>query len=305
MLFPFPTLLLIMFYLSRYVGFSRPCNVWYWSLKISPKDNTGDEFVVISILSVGDVEEDDGMIDIHLHILPGVDDGPANLDDALSLARSLVQEGVQIAVATPHYNDEFPRLTAREIFERVQNLQQELDRRTIPLSLLAGHEALIKPGLVEDIQSGRLATLNGSRYLLLELWNSSWLPETERVIFELRAFGVVPVLAHPERYHVIQQDSRQLAALLEQGVLTQLTAGSLLGMQGNTIRKCAETLLKRGFIHCIASDAHGPGRRPPAIRQGMQIAERILGQVKAQHLIQARPAAMVQNQELSVILQNA
>src|SRR5579884_747306 len=140
------------------------------------------------------------MIDIHLHILPGVDDGPANLDEALSLAHSLVQEGVRIAVATPHYNDEFPQRPAREIYERVHALQQELDRRSIPLRLLPGHEALIKPGLIEDIQLGRLATLNGTRYLLLELWNNMWLPETERVIFELRAFGIIPILAHPERY---------------------------------------------------------------------------------------------------------
>ncbi|HLX55912.1 MAG TPA: CpsB/CapC family capsule biosynthesis tyrosine phosphatase [Ktedonobacteraceae bacterium] len=242
------------------------------------------------------------MIDTHLHILPGVDDGPANLDEALILARTLVQEGVRVAVATPHYNDEYPRLPAREVYGRVQYLQLELDRRAIPLRLLAGHEALIKPGLVEDIQLGRLATLNGSRYLLLELWNTMWLPETERVIFELRAFGVVPMLAHPERYHVIQQDSGRLKALLEQGVLTQLTAGSLAGMQGKTIRKCAESLLKRGLIHCIASDAHGPGRRPPAIKQGMQVAGRILGQTQAQQLIEARPAAIVQNQELSVAM---
>ena len=245
------------------------------------------------------------MIDIHLHILPGVDDGPANLDDALSLARSLVQEGVNVAVATPHYNDMYPQLSAREIFERVQDLQRELNLRAIPLHLLAGHEALIKPGLVEDIQRGHLATLNGSRYLLLELWNSSWLPETEQVIFELRAFGVVPVLAHPERYRVIQQDSGRLAALLERGVLAQLTAGSLVGLQGNTVRKCAETLLKRGLIHCIASDAHGPGRRPPAISQGMQVAERILGQPWTQQLIEIWPAALVRNQELSVVNANS
>src|SRR6266851_2913762 len=127
---------------------------------------------------------------------------------------------------------------------------------------------------------------------------SSALPETERVIFELRAFGVVPVLAHPERYWVIQQDSGRLAALLERGVLAQLTAGSLVGLQGNTARKCAETLLKRGLIHCIASDAHGPGRRPPAISQGMQVAERMLGHEQAQQLIESCPAAIVHNQEL-------
>jgi protein-tyrosine phosphatase len=240
------------------------------------------------------------MIDIHLHILPSVDDGPENLDEALSLARSLVQEGVRVAVATPHYNDEFQQRSAREIYERVQALQQELNRHAIPLRLLAGHEALIKPGLVEDIQLGRLATLNGSRYLLLELWNTMWLPETERVIFELRAFGVIPVLAHPERSRIIQQDSSRLAALLDQGVLAQMTAGSLVGMQGKTIRKCAETLLKRGLIHCIASDAHGPGKRPPAIQQGLQVAVRILGQTKTQQLIESRPASIVGDQEISI-----
>jgi protein-tyrosine phosphatase len=238
------------------------------------------------------------MFVVDLDFLPGVDDGPATLGDALALARSLVQEGVQVAVATPHYNDEYPHRPAREIIERVSDLQRELDRYAIPLRLLAGHEALIQPGLASDVQSGRIATLNGSRYLLLELWNSIWLPETERVIFELRALGIVPVLAHPERYHAIQQDSNRLKALLDQGVLAQLTAGSLVGLQGKTARKCAETLLKRGLVHCIASDAHGPGRRPPAIHQGMQVAERIVGRVQAGHLIETYPAALVQNRSL-------
>lgn len=241
------------------------------------------------------------MIDVHLHILPGVDDGPATLADSLALARSLVEEGVRVAVATPHYNDEYPQRSAHEIFERVGDLQREFDRNAIPLRLLAGHEALIQPGLAADVQSGRVATLNGSRYLLLELWNSSWMPETERVIFDLRLLGIVPLLAHPERYAAIQQDSNRLKTLIDQGILAQLTAGSLLGMQGKTARKCAETLLKRGLIHCIASDAHGPGRRPPAILQGMQAAERIVGRVQVEQLIETYPASMLQNRTLNVV----
>lgn len=240
----------------------------------------------------------DVMIDIHLHILPGVDDGPETLEESLALARALVQEGVRVAAATPHYSDEFPQRSAHEIYARVQALQQELNRHAIPLFLLAGHEALIKPGLVEDVQLGRVATLNGSRFLLLELWNTMWLPETEQVIFELRASGIVPVLAHPERYRVIQQDSGRLAALIEQGVLVQVTAGSLIGMQGNTARRTAETLLRRELAYCIASDAHGQRKRPPAIRQGVQVAERLLGAARAQQLIEANPAALVGNQML-------
>ncbi len=235
------------------------------------------------------------MIDTHLHILPGVDDGPKTMQEALVLACALVQEGIHSAIATPHYNDEFPQLPAAEIRERVDNLQLELDRHSIQLRLYAGHEALIKPRLVEDIQAGRLATLNGSRYLLLELWNSTWLPETERVIFELRVHGIVPIIAHPERYRAIQQDSTRLAALLQHGVLAQVMAGSLVGMQGNTARNTAEKLLKKGLIHCIASDAHGMHKRPPHVVQSLQYARQLLGEARVHQMTEVWPTAIINN----------
>lgn len=233
------------------------------------------------------------MIDTHLHILPGVDDGPATMEEAIALARVLVQEGVHAAVATPHYNDEYPRLTAMEVRQRVYDLQQVLNRLAIPLRLFAGHEALIKPGMVEDIQNGRLATLNGSRYLLLELWNSGWVPATEQVIFELLAFGITPLIAHPERYSIFQKDPQVLAGLQRQGVVTQLTASSLIGGQGKKAQRAAEAFLKRGLIHCIASDAHGLSRRPPQIAQGIQRALQLLGQTGVYQMAEANPAVMV------------
>ncbi|HJT55524.1 MAG TPA: CpsB/CapC family capsule biosynthesis tyrosine phosphatase [Ktedonobacteraceae bacterium] len=235
------------------------------------------------------------MIDTHLHILPGVDDGPESLEEALALARVLVQEGISSAIATPHYNDEFPRRSAAEISARVHEMQDALNRNGIPLHLFPGHEALIKPGLLEDILAGRLATLNGSRYLLLELWNNAWLPETERVIFELRAAGIVSMIAHPERYRAIQQDPTRLAALQRQGVLAQLTASSLIGMQGRTTRRCAEALLKKGLIHCIASDAHGLRKRVPGVAQGLQCAGKLLDRSVIYRMIETQPAAIVSN----------
>jgi protein-tyrosine phosphatase len=236
------------------------------------------------------------MIDTHLHILPGVDDGPETMQESIALARVLVQEGIHSAIATPHYNDEFPRRSASEIRERVNDVQQELDRYNIPLRLFAGHEALINPGLVEDIHTGRLATLNNSRYLLLELWNGSWLPETEQVIFNLRAFDIVPVIAHPERYRAIQQDPNKLAALLEQGALAQVMAGSLVGIQGKMARRTAETLLKKRLIHCIASDAHGLQKRPPSVSGGLQCAEKLLGRAHVYRMIETCPAAILNNE---------
>lgn len=235
------------------------------------------------------------MIDIHLHILPGVDDGPETIEESVDLARALVKEGIHTAVATPHYNDEFPRRSAAEIRERVNEFQQVLTDQGILLHLFAGHEALIKPGLVEDILAGRLATLNASRYLLLELWNDTWLPETERVIFELRAFGITPILAHPERYRVFQRELKHLESLLRQGVLLQITANSLAGMQGRTAQRTAETLLKRGLVHCIASDSHGLHRRPPAIAHGLHQVVQVIGQVKTQQLIEDFPMMIINN----------
>jgi protein-tyrosine phosphatase len=237
----------------------------------------------------------ESMIDTHLHILSGVDDGPETIEESVALAKVLVQEGIHSAIATPHYNDLFIQRSAAEIKDRVNELQQVLDRQGILLRLFAGHEALIKPGLVDDIQAGRLATLNGSRYLLLELWNSTWLPDTERVIFELQASGITPILAHAERYRFFQKELECLASLLRQGVLVQITASSLVGKQGRAAQHTAETLLKRGLVHCIASDAHGLHRRPPAVVHGLYRVERMIGQVSMQQLIEGHPMMIVDN----------
>ena len=238
------------------------------------------------------------MIDTHLHILPGIDDGPETVEESLALARVLVQEGIHSAIATPHYNDEFPRRSATEIRARVDDMQYTLDRCGIPLRLFGGHEALIYPGLVEDIQSDRLATLNGSRYLLLELWSSTWIPETERVIFELRSAGIIPVLAHVERYHTIQKDPHRLVRLLEQGALAQLTASSLSGLWGKTVRHSAETLLKKGLVHCIASDAHGLQKRAPGVLAGLECARKLVDRASIQRMIETLPAAIVKNESV-------
>ena len=236
------------------------------------------------------------MIDIHLHILPGVDDGPATLQESLVLAQALVQEGVQAVVATPHSNDEYPRLPTMDIRTRVSELQHVLEQQRIPLHLFAGNEVLIRPGLVDEIRAGRVATLNGSRYLLLELWNTMWLPETEQVIFELQSQGIVPIIAHPERYTTIQKDPARLASLIQHGALAQLTASSVLGLHGSTVKRTAETLLKQHLIHCLASDAHGMHRRPPYIAKSLKQIETLVGAERVYLMTETWPTAIVRNE---------
>lgn len=236
------------------------------------------------------------MIDIHLHILPGVDDGPATMQESLVLAQALVQEGVVAAIATPHSNDEYPRYSAAEIYARVNELQHVLEQQRIPLRIFAGNEVLIRSGLIADIQAGRVSTLNGSRYLLLELWNTMWLPETEQVIFELQSHGIVPIIAHPERYVTIQKDPPRIATLIQHGALAQLTASSVLGLHGSTVKRTAEVLLKRGLIHCLASDSHGMHRRPPYVAKSLQHIETLVGRDSVQRMAEIWPTAIAKNE---------
>jgi protein-tyrosine phosphatase len=235
------------------------------------------------------------MIDLHVHLLPGVDDGPATLEQSLALARVLVQEGVHTCVATPHYNDQYPQRSATDILSRVATLQEVLIQQQIPLQIRAGHEVLIKPGLVDDLRTGRIATLNGGRYVLLELWTTTWLPETARVIFELRAAGYIPVLAHPERYCTLQDDPRRVVALRSQGVLMQVTIGSLIGMQGRSAQRCASTLLKKDLVDCLASDAHSLGQRRPAILASLRTLNRLVKPEKLHQLLETKPAEILQD----------
>src|SRR5262249_34896207 len=162
--------------------------------------------------------------------------------------------------------------------------------------LFAGHEVLIKPGLVEDVQMQRVATLGGSRYLLLELWDNSWLPQTERVIFDLQMHGIIPILAHPERYRAVQRDPERLAGLLRRGVRAQVTASSLIGAQGKAACSCAKTLLKKSLVHYIASDAHGLQLRPPNLLKGLQSASKLLGDERVHQMTEVWPAIILRNE---------
>jgi protein-tyrosine phosphatase len=240
------------------------------------------------------------MIETHLHTVPGVDDWPETIEESLALAKVLVGEGIHAAIATLHSNDLFPQRSAAEIKERVNELQQVLDRQGILLHLFWGHDGPTKPGLVEDMQAGRLAILNGSSYILRELWSNTWLSETERIIFEPRAFEYIPFIAHPRRYRVIQQNPDRLVDLLQQGVSTQSTASSLTGTWDKTIQCCVETLVKKRLISCIASDAHSSCKRLPSGVRGSQCALTLTDQAYLKLLIETFHIAFINNETILV-----
>jgi len=206
-------------------------------------------------------------IDIHCHLLPGIDDGASDLDDALGMARIAVDQGTTTIIATPHQLGNFGRNTGDDIRRRVSELQKWLSDAGIPLSVLPGADVRIEDGLVARLVSRDVLTLGDyGRHVLLELPHEIYLP-FESLLEDLARRNIVGILSHPERNHGILRRREVLQPLVEAGCLMQVTGGSLSGMFGPASQELAEWMLNQGFVHFVATDAHGTSSRRPLMRR--------------------------------------
>jgi protein-tyrosine phosphatase len=238
------------------------------------------------------------MIDLHNHILPGVDDGAADLAESLEIARQFVSEGVTQAAATPHYNPEGGTGPDRiDLCRKVEALQAALVHEAIPLTILPGHELYLTPDSPSLLGSGLVAPLGTSNAVLVEVSFDQRPLYLQDTFFHLQLAGYRPVLAHPERYAFVQRDTACVDELVEKGVILQLTAPSLLGEYGPRVRHTAEQLLRRGAFALAASDRHHPG----PLRSLSELHDR-LAQVAdiglADLLLQENPARLLAGREL-------
>ena len=211
------------------------------------------------------------MIDLHCHLLPGIDDGPVTLDDALALARAAVGCGTRTIVATPHVSSRYPN-NAVHIAEAMQELSEHLQQNAVPLEVVPGAEIALSHVL--DLDASELARLGlgGGDWLLVEPPFSEAVSGLDDLVLELVHAGHPVVLAHPERCPSFQREPRMLDALVDQGVLTSLTAGSLVGRFGSRVRRFSSQLIEAGVVHNVASDAHGAGGRGPSIARELDQA---------------------------------
>jgi protein-tyrosine phosphatase len=209
-------------------------------------------------------------VDIHCHLLPGVDDGAATLDDAIAMAKMAVADGIGTVVATPHQLGNHAENLGGNLRAAVVALQRHLDAHRAPLRVLPGADVRVEPDLVRKIRSGNVVTLaDRRRHVLLELPHDVYLP-IDRLLAELAAAGVVGILSHPERNRGIQQQPDLLHALVRQGCLLQVTAGSLMGVFGSQARETSEWLVEQGLVHFIATDAHNVSSRPPSMEKAFE-----------------------------------
>ncbi|MEO7972556.1 MAG: CpsB/CapC family capsule biosynthesis tyrosine phosphatase, partial [Thermoanaerobaculia bacterium] len=246
------------------------------------------------------------LIDLHLHLLPGVDDGAQSLEEALAMVRIAAGDGCTALVATPHQRrDEWENDDAQRLTERLDEVAARLPRDavgTVPRLFLGG-EVRVDSELLSDLaRPGRSGVLSlaGSRYLLLEFEPSGVGPDPVELVRELLAEGWWPIVAHPEVVPFFWQgEDDLLARLVEAGALFQVTAMSVTGEFGKPTKERVWELLRAGCVQFVASDSHRPDWRPPGLAQARKILERELGESVATDLTVTNPRAVVDNRSLA------
>ncbi|MDV2585723.1 tyrosine-protein phosphatase [Levilactobacillus brevis] len=203
------------------------------------------------------------MIDLHCHLLPGVDDGSKSMDISLKLATDAVKDGIDYALLTPHHMNGVYLNHKQSVIQQTQEFQVELDRHKIPLKVFPGQEVRINGDLLTALdQDDILFADEGGQYLMLEFPDDDIPNYTSNMIYELMQRGIIPVIVHPERNTKIMKQPDILYDLLNKGCLSQITAGSYVGIFGHKVQKFSKQLIQSGQAYVFASDAHDlPNRK--------------------------------------------
>ena len=230
------------------------------------------------------------MIDLHSHILPGLDDGAATLADSRELARAALADGVRAIAATPHVRAADYPTSVQAMEAGVASVRQDFEEHGIEIEVLHGGEiALDRLGDLSREELERFTIGQTGRYLLVEFPYSGWPLGLEQQLFELRLAGIESLLAHPERNREVQSDPARLEPLVAAGALVQLTAASLDGRIGRSSQATAESLISGGLAHVIASDAHTPEVREVGLAAA---AKSLKDKGLARWLVEDAPAAI-------------
>ena len=233
-------------------------------------------------------------IDIHCHILPDVDDGPATVDLSLEMAGQLADSGVAHVFATPHHIAGTAWTQSAEIIrQQVRQLQAAMDQKNISLTIHPGMEIALHQHLMQECERTELLSLGKSNYYLLEPPFQECTENLLEIVFSFKRSGKDVILAHPERIPFFQKNTAQLVHLIEQGILIQVNIGSLLGEFGKASKKTAGFLAERGGIHFAASDAHSPETRSPPTRDQWLQLEQILGVEQTRHACVENPGRLL------------
>jgi protein-tyrosine phosphatase len=235
------------------------------------------------------------VIDLHSHLLPGLDDGARDVAEAVAIARSMAADGVCAVAATPHVRDDWPT-TAEAMETALSTVREAVREARIELEVLPGGElALDRLTELDETERLRWGLGGNPRLLLLEFPYWGWPLTLAPRVWELRSADVVPVLAHPERNREVQEQPERLQEVVDAGAVVQLTAASVDGRLGKGPAACSRALLERGLAHLVASDAHAPAVRAAGLSgTGLALGDEPLGRWLTEHV----PAALLAGEAL-------
>lgn len=243
------------------------------------------------------------MVDLHTHIIPGVDDGSDNMEDSMEMARMSVGSGVSVIVATPHSNIEqyYENYSSPMLFQGMEELNRRIRRENLPLKVVPGMEIYATEDVAEKIAQKKLISLNGSRYYLIEFpfdvsprWMSGILEEVKRLK------GVVPVIAHPERYYCVQARPERVWEWVMRGFLTQINKGSLFGKFGPEAFRVCMDLMEYNLVTCVASDAHTPYSRTTFMGEAKEFLTEEYSAAYARLVLEEQPGRIVENRTVEM-----
>jgi protein-tyrosine phosphatase len=242
------------------------------------------------------------MIDLHNHLLPGIDDGSKRLEDTLEFLRIAWRDGVRTVVATPHMKPGVYDNTRQTILERVALVREaQQGDEAEGVTLLPGAEVYFTADVVQRAKDGELMTVaDRGKYVLLELPYQQIPMRVDDTIFQLRLLGITPLLAHPERVAYYLEDIERVAASVRLGALTQVTGSSIAGLFGSKARDFARAMLARGLLHVLASDSHDVSYRPPLLSPAVQVVAGIAGAEAARRMVEDTPQAILEGREIEI-----
>ncbi|MGV3078958.1 CpsB/CapC family capsule biosynthesis tyrosine phosphatase [Streptococcus sp. 32226D021BW] len=241
------------------------------------------------------------MIDIHSHIIFGVDDGPATIEESIELIKLAKNQGVRIIVATSHRRKGMFETPEKIIKANFIKLKEAVQEKYPDLRLCYGGELYYSKSLMEKLEKRKVPSLNASRYILLEFsMNTPW-KDIQKAVNEVNLLGLTPVLAHIERYDALAFNADRVNELIDKGCMTQVNSShvlkpSLIGDRSKEFKKRVEFFLENDLVHCVASDMHNTTSRPPYMNAAYKIVKEEYGEDRAKALFKKNPLMILKNQ---------
>ncbi|GGA98182.1 hypothetical protein ERX37_04530 [Macrococcus hajekii] len=239
------------------------------------------------------------MIDIHNHLLIGVDDGPKTEKDAINLLNQAQEQGITDILITPHHYSGDWLNSQSSVIENIKVIEKIISEHQINIKVYPGHEIRVNENVINELKSGYNMTLNHSKYVLIEFPFSDYPHFAEQLLYQLQLNGYIPLIAHPERCKPLIKHPEKLFSAIEKGAIAQVTSASVTGDLGENLKETSLRMIENNLVHIIGSDAHNAENRPFLLKEAYQVVEKELGEEYVD-LLKYNAEAILNNKNVKV-----